>query len=578
MKQYIMMTVILLLILGCTKDADVDLMDDSASDEDSSEFDDLIEELEDKESLQEDDITATDSDDDGEDDTFEYTYEKEQVDDDLYVQKTLTMEKTDGGYDAEIAVALEGEGTYLMVLPKSFAAHVDDLEFSTEPSRIVNPDPEVEFLINRTLSMLIVKSNNAATKAGQMAAGLEALQGNLLGAEDIGKEVGISTFVGEVLANFDDVKAAGELALCKKETKEFDKQACLILVVTKNPHLFSKDDCNQFQSDGEENAYTSACLAITTNDIKHCVDYGQENNELYGDTACAAYAYLRYHYYCLKLSEKDQDACHASAAVITKFKKGCFHVKDKTMEKICHAKVSGRSSYCQEIEDKDARKGCCNLLELKGRILEKCVGPKNMDDESEEEDEEEIDDEPSEPLEDIPEEQEDSDDFRSRSSTCPYPVPDEAVWVERTYGDNQGEGWQVDGKWVGEVKNYRDKEKTIYRTVVCYKDGLKHGPQKTYNAEGKQLTDYNHKDGKADGDWIVYHANGQMSSKVTWGPNGYVGKTNSWYDDGSIHSEGNWIDGERHGEFNSYYQDGSPSMKQEYDMGKQTLYQTFKQK
>jgi len=77
------------------------------------------------------------------------TYQPVQIEDNAYVQETVQYQETDEGFEGTITLEFTGQGdvTYRHNIPKEFAQSADDIEFSREPDRIINPDPEVEWSI-----------------------------------------------------------------------------------------------------------------------------------------------------------------------------------------------------------------------------------------------------------------------------------------------------------------------------------------------------------------------------------------------------------------------------------------------
>ncbi len=83
--------------------------------------------------------------------TWVYTFPRQEVARDVFLDKTMALEKTSSGYEQRITLEFENtsdteiEYWHTEVIPKSFAAHVDDIRFSRQPDRIIDPDPCVAF-------------------------------------------------------------------------------------------------------------------------------------------------------------------------------------------------------------------------------------------------------------------------------------------------------------------------------------------------------------------------------------------------------------------------------------------------
>jgi len=74
-------------------------------------------------------------------------YPREEISSGVFLEKKVEYKKTEDGFDGTIMLEFSGESDtrHVEVIPKEFAESVDDLSFSVEPTRIINPDPEVEW-------------------------------------------------------------------------------------------------------------------------------------------------------------------------------------------------------------------------------------------------------------------------------------------------------------------------------------------------------------------------------------------------------------------------------------------------
>ncbi len=86
------------------------------------------------------------SDIDKKENKYSYNYKTEKTDN-WEINRLLTYSKNDDWeflWTMKLSFSNEHE-TYIENIPKSFAKDVDDIEFSIQPSKIINPDPVVEF-------------------------------------------------------------------------------------------------------------------------------------------------------------------------------------------------------------------------------------------------------------------------------------------------------------------------------------------------------------------------------------------------------------------------------------------------
>jgi hypothetical protein len=100
-----------------------------------------------------DNIQIIGQDKDGTPDRLTYTFPRQEVARDLYLDKSIDMGKASSGYKKQITLTFENESDtpveyrHVEEIPKSFAAHVDDLQFSPPPDEIIDSDPSVAFLL-----------------------------------------------------------------------------------------------------------------------------------------------------------------------------------------------------------------------------------------------------------------------------------------------------------------------------------------------------------------------------------------------------------------------------------------------
>nr|QNO55699.1 hypothetical protein EEOEGNLI_00036 [Methanosarcinales archaeon ANME-1 ERB7] len=95
-------------------------------------------------------LQTFDFDNDGSEDRIVYTFEPEEVAEDLFLVRTIEFNKTDSElFEGKIVLKFENKGdkpieySHIEEIPKSFAESVDDLVFSIPPDEIIDPDPKV---------------------------------------------------------------------------------------------------------------------------------------------------------------------------------------------------------------------------------------------------------------------------------------------------------------------------------------------------------------------------------------------------------------------------------------------------
>ncbi|NQE52739.1 hypothetical protein C5S29_04030, partial [ANME-1 cluster archaeon GoMg3.2] len=97
-------------------------------------------------------LETFDFDNDGSEDRIVYTFEPEEVAEDLFLVRTIEFNKTDSElFEGKIVLKFENKGdkpieySHIEEIPKSFAESVDDLVFSIPPDEIIDPDPKVRW-------------------------------------------------------------------------------------------------------------------------------------------------------------------------------------------------------------------------------------------------------------------------------------------------------------------------------------------------------------------------------------------------------------------------------------------------
>jgi hypothetical protein len=129
--------------------------------EEMSGYGDLIVGDSDKEFIE--NLETFDLDNDGSDDKYVYKYERIEVAENLFLDKSYEFNNVDSGLSGEIILRFENTGdnateyTHIEVIPKSFAESVDDLEFSVQPDEIIEADPVVKYYIKNILTQIKIK-------------------------------------------------------------------------------------------------------------------------------------------------------------------------------------------------------------------------------------------------------------------------------------------------------------------------------------------------------------------------------------------------------------------------------------
>jgi len=398
----LLLVLIPILIIGCTKP-------DTTQHPTQTEFDfsaiDTTEVVE--VGLPTAEPESKDTDGDGIDDHFTYKSEKIEVQDGIFMTRNIEYQLTDEGYDGEVVLEFDGEGEYehIEYFPKSFAEHIDDIEFSIEPDEIINVDPAAKWIIKTIkgkVSTITAKAKNEGTAKGAGAAfgtglveGIEQI-GNLMdgkkydfskvgkAAVKSAKKEGGQAAADVILDNLGEFLLIGDLAMCAKKEPLYLEE-CVLRVIYKNPKQFSEKTCEEiFVSNQQEKPGQNACKAILKKSLKICVD---EKNILGQTLSEVNMAKAMCIMYVMGASCKNpkEDQCRYDMAKEYKSENMCNLIKkDKKMKQMCLAEISQDPEHCQSLEDK---KDCCDKIK-NADDKKTCMGEEeDVEPEEEQEDE-----------------------------------------------------------------------------------------------------------------------------------------------------------------------------------------------
>ena len=99
--------------------------------------------------------------------------------------------------------------------------------------------------------------------------------------------------------------------------------------------------------------------------------------------------------------------------------------------------------------------------------------------------------------------------------------------------------------------------KTIGRIQWSFKNGLIHGPGRTYWKNGQLWSKTTWKDGKMVGPSVSYHDNGQLWFKGTYKDGKEEGLGVTYYNNGQLWFKGTYKDGKQEGPWVWYKKDGT---------------------
>ena len=347
---------------------------------------------------------ALDSDNDGYVDNLVYTFARQEVTEDLFLDKTVQYTESEDVFTGELILEFENTGddpitySHIEAIPKSFAETVDDLEFSIPPDEIINPDAVVRWevdIIKGVIKKIYLSTKWTAEDAGKKK-GMEAAQPSaeeakkaatesikeiskvvkgeevdwgkaLLGlgsaavtgskAFEVGKEAGIKAgqeaAIENILGSLDDFAFISALNICGS-VKGTDRDFCMYRLVRKFRHRFEYGiGEDAFDSEFSHRIAT----AIAKNDIGEC-----DKLETRLVNSCKAIVIIMDKCADIKDNEELQD-CYMRQAIECNCSIICQKLEgDK--QYLCAARVTGDKRLCEEIKDPDLKKECIGEFEV----------------------------------------------------------------------------------------------------------------------------------------------------------------------------------------------------------------------
>ncbi len=366
-------------------------------------------------------FSASDTDNDGKDDIYSYTFEKEDVAEGLSLERKVEYENTDEGLMGSLTLDFEntwGEDdtksyTHRETIPKSFAGNVDDLKFSVEPDRIINPDPEVEWEITRIMAeslvsvfCIIIEAEKAAAASAHdrevpddRIAAIEianmfdlpyvpgyasdkSRQDALTKAEN----TGMSVALGTVLENIDKLGAAYGFHKCARMDDKREQHICLMALIAKYPGRMPEYICDNFDAATRtfapfSFASNAACKSVISGDINDCIRsfniVGHELSKEQKERYCRMQVFNFYATRCDNIQDpQTKKDCLFLSAIESGSEDACkskYVGLSERQRKICLAMNTQNISYCREMKDEEDWKNCCELMnpDLKEDCLKK---------------------------------------------------------------------------------------------------------------------------------------------------------------------------------------------------------------
>jgi len=386
----LMATVLFIPFIGCRKKEEVIDINELLGEHPAFEFGEF---------------EAFDSDNDGFIDNLVYTFEKQEVAEDLFLDKTLQYTEDNDVFTGELVLEFENTGdepiaySHTEIIPKSFAESVDDLEFSVPPDEVIYPDPVVRWevkIIKDLIEVIVVQTKKSAVakgkKTGEEAAkptaeeakkaATESLNefGKALKGEDVdwgkaflglgsaaakgskafevGKEAGIKAgqeaAIDNILDSLDDFAFIAALNVCGS-VKSDDRDKCMLRLVKKFRNRFNEYTC---EAAFDDDFFQTVCTAIANNNIGECEKQHPNTVDL-----CKVWVAIYDKCSGIKDQEELRD-CFYRQAIECNCVNICYLIKDDDRRHFCEAEVTGDKKYCEEIKDPDLKRECKGEFEV----------------------------------------------------------------------------------------------------------------------------------------------------------------------------------------------------------------------
>lgn len=291
-----------------------------------------------------------------------YRFARERVATDLYVDKMVTLNQDSSGI-IELDFSGNGEGEYIEVIPKTFAAHVDDIDFSVEPDKIVNPDPVVMWKLNtakKKVDKIIMKVKETAASTTELVnttLATAAEFNKLLTGKEVdysqiqkkAKMAGALAGANEALMdNLDDFLFIADIQVCADKQTEQERGLCILTLVSKKPDWFECEGIYAgYESGTDKQVLIHSCKAIQQDDLGLCEGAQFFDHEEYRNTEMGYVAICQRQFITIKLLaceglfKDEKEKCIIDKVRGTGYKDACWSLFGEASQK-CVAAAEGK--------------------------------------------------------------------------------------------------------------------------------------------------------------------------------------------------------------------------------------------
>jgi hypothetical protein len=555
-------------------------------------------------------LETFDFDNDGSEDRIVYTFEPEEVAEDLFLDKSIEVEKapSGSGYSKELILRFEntGDGTveyqHIEYIPKSFAESVNDLEFSRPPDRIIEEDPVLEWVISLPGKAIeVVTSCLPIFNFYPMDVDTFAAMSQTEKCDWIKKQIGPHINTIDKTAKKHNIPPWLLATVILNELADYDfKDQFQELIFSRGSVGMAQINVRTAQRhnlvDMTEEDITKSLETPETLPVKPQEDPFQSVGPMQpGEAEFSLEEYLQLKRECAidhitweRLNQPEY-AIEGAAREIEYIINNVNQNLDKTWPKsLLNGSIDRNDLYANikmqipNERNPDERR----ILRKEGLAL-LVIAAYNTDTIPE------SNFELSSPyhkrekgqnffnainhanngvdlfvrlLEDcghfVEEEEEDTSDGEFY---CPIPIPNEAAHIVEDYS----EYWSTPNGFVGPYYRWYDREKTKKWSFSCYNaEGKLHGVYKSWYEDGAPRGEGNYEDGKKQGVCKSWYEDGTPRSEWNYKDGKVQGVCKEWYYNGTPKFEWNYKDGKNHGVCKDWSVNGKLTRECNYEEGK----------
>jgi hypothetical protein len=287
-----------------------------------------------------DEFSTFDLDNDGENDKYVYKFAEEEISGGVYLTRTIEVQEGDTGTEGKISLQFDDRSQgndyrHVENIPKEFASHVDELQFSVPPDEIINPDPEVAW-----------DKEQIDIGAGYLI--------------DITKNLGKWNSEGVITMTATTVLQYSKVKFARMERGSERDKAVLQTAsqLTNMMEMWEHEQKVQLCSFCSQPYTRAACCAILMGDTKECDDPYLDKQLSEEDIDLCRGIYIQDK--CEDIADKEaREECFLENAIDIGCEIACGAITNKDKRNLCLAVVKDDFEYCEKIEDQEIYDQCC---------------------------------------------------------------------------------------------------------------------------------------------------------------------------------------------------------------------------